>query len=63
MDQCAVEAWSSVGDDIDAFVEVAETGDLGNAGLPGQAVHTAALAKPAPDRHGLTERAEPAGAA
>lgn len=38
--------WSLVGEDIDAFVEVTVTGGLGIAGVPGQEVHAAALAKP-----------------
>jgi geranyl diphosphate 2-C-methyltransferase len=53
-----VQVGGLVGQDIDAFVEVAVAGGLGDAGVAGQAVHAATLAEPAQNQHGLTERTE-----
>ena len=56
--QDVVQVGGLVGEDVDAFVEVAVAGGLGDAGVAGQAVHAAALAEPAQDQHGLAERAQ-----
>lgn len=45
-------------EDIDALVQVAVAGGLGDAGVPGQAVHAAALTEPAQDQDRLPERAQ-----
>ncbi|WP_406279538.1 hypothetical protein [Embleya sp. NBC_00896] len=60
--QGVVQVRGAVGEDVDAFVEVAVAGGLGDPGIAGQAVHTAALADPAQHEHRLPERAQRARA-
>lgn len=53
--QHLVYVWGMGGQDVDAFVQVAVSRGLRGAGVPGQAVHAAALTKPAQHQHGLAE--------
>lgn len=57
-----MQAGGLVGEDVDAFVQVAVAGGLGDARVAGQAVHAAALAEPAQYQHRLPERPERARA-
>ncbi|WP_169317389.1 hypothetical protein [Actinacidiphila oryziradicis] len=61
--QDRVQVGGLIGEDVDAFVQVAVAGGRGDAGVAGQAVPTSALAEPAQDQYGLAERAESAAAA
>jgi hypothetical protein len=56
--QDVVQVWSLLGEDVDAFVQVAVAGGLGDARVAGQAVHASPLTEPAQDQHGLAERAQ-----
>ncbi|MGY3061303.1 hypothetical protein ACVWZD_005548 [Streptomyces sp. TE3672] len=51
-----------VGEDIDALVQVAIAGGLGDADVAGQAVHAAAFAEPAEHQDRLAERSKCPGA-
>lgn len=57
-----VQVRSTLGEHVDAFVQVAVAGGLTDAGVPGQAVHTAALLEPAQHQHSLPEAAQHAAA-
>lgn len=56
-----VQVGGSVGEDVDALVQVAVTGGLRDPSIVGQAVHAAALAEPAQHQHRLPERAQGTG--
>ena len=58
-----VQFGGAVREDVNALVEVAVAGGLGDAGISGQAVHAAAFAEPAQDEYGLAERAQRPAAA
>lgn len=52
----SVQVRGLFGQDVDAFVQVAVAGGLRNTRIPGQAVHTRAVAEPAQHQHRLPER-------
>lgn len=56
--QYLVQLRGLFGQDVDAFVQVAVAGGLGNASVAGQAVHAATLAEPAQDQHRLAKRSK-----
>jgi hypothetical protein len=60
--QYLIQIGGLLSEDVDAFVEVAVAGGLGDARVAGQAVHTATLAEPAQDQHRLAKRPQHPGA-